>query len=307
MTISQRPLPAPGSIGAWVLAARPATLPVAVAPVAVGAAVASTLGTLRVPAVLSALFAALLIQIGTNFANDVFDHEKGADDAQRIGPPRAVQKGLLSATAVRQGMVAAFVAAVLLGLYLAYVGGPVIVAIGLLSILSGIAYTGGPYPLGYNGLGDVFVFVFFGPVAVGGATWVAIGPAPAGAVAAPLPRGAPAPAVLVINNVRDRVGDARTGKRTLVVRFGRAFGVVLHAGLHVVAALAPILGVLAGWLPAPSLVALPTLGLGLGVTRVLATSDDGARLNGLLGRQAKILLAFSALYALSITCSPWLG
>ncbi len=307
MSTSHRPLPAPGSFGAWVLASRPATLPVAVAPVAVGAAVASTFGSLRPIAVVAALLGALLIQIGTNFANDVFDHEKGADDAQRIGPPRAVQKGLLTPSAVRWGMALAFGAAVLTGIYLAFVGGPVIIAIGVLSILSGIAYTGGPYPLGYNGLGDLFVFVFFGPVAVVGTTWVAIGQAPAGAFVASIPVGALAAAVLVINNVRDRVGDTRTGKRTLVVRYGRAFGVTFHAALHVAAGLAPIVGVLAGWLPALSLVALPTLALGFGVTRVLATTDDGAKLNGLLARQAKVLLAFSAILAAAITCSPWLG
>lgn len=298
-----RSLPAPGSFGAWVLASRPATLPVAVAPVAVGTAVASTIAPIRWPAVLAALVGALLIQIGTNFANDVFDHEKGTDDEARIGPPRAVQKGLLSSGAVKRGMIAAFGAAALLGVYLAVVGGPVIIAIGVLSILSGIAYTGGPYPLGYNGLGDLFVFVFFGPVAVVGTTWVAIGSAPSGAWVASIPVGALATAVLVINNVRDRVGDARSGKRTLVVRYGRALGVALHAALHVAAAAAPIAGVLLGWLPKTSLVALPMLALGFGVTKTLATTDDGVRLNGLLARQAKVLLAFAAVLSLAIAWS----
>ncbi|NUO52066.1 MAG: 1,4-dihydroxy-2-naphthoate polyprenyltransferase [Polyangiaceae bacterium] len=292
-------LPLPGSMGAWVMASRPATLPVAVAPVAVGAAVASALGALRWPAALAALAGALFIQIGTNFANDVFDAEKGADDEQRVGPPRAVQKGLLTPGAVRIGMAVAFGLATLLGIYLAVVGGPVIVAIGIASILSGIAYTGGPYPLGYNGLGDVFVFVFFGPVAVVGTTWVAAGQAPAAAFAASVPVGALATAVLVINNVRDRVGDARTGKRTLVVRYGRLFGLIEHAALHAAAALAPVIGVILGWLPATSLIALPTLALGLGITRALATRE-GAELNPLLARQAKILLAFSALLAAGI-------
>jgi len=302
-----RTLPAPGSAGAWVLASRPATLPVAVAPVAVGVAVASSVAPVHWGAALAALFGALCIQVGTNFANDVFDHEKGTDDDTRIGPPRAVQKGLLSAAAVRTGMAVAFGLATLAGVYLAWVGGPVIVAIGVASILSGIAYTGGPYPLGYHGLGDVFVFVFFGPVAVMGTAWVAAGQLPAGALPASVPIGALATAVLVINNVRDRAGDARSGKRTVVVRFGRAFGVALHAALHVVSAVAPLVGVAVGWLPATSLVALPILWLGLRVTKTLATTDDGEKLNPLLGRQAKVLLAFAAVFSSGIAWSSVFG
>jgi 1,4-dihydroxy-2-naphthoate octaprenyltransferase len=287
-------------MGAWILASRPATLPVAVAPVAVGTAVAHVIGEVRWMPAAAALAGAVLIQIGTNFANDVFDAEKGADDEKRIGPPRAVQKGLLTPRAVRVGMAVAFGLATLLGIYLAIVGGPVIVAIGIASILSGIAYTGGPYPLGYNGLGDAFVFVFFGPVAVAGTTWVAAGQAPAAAYLASVPVGALATAVLVINNVRDRVGDARTGKRTLVVRHGRRFGVVEHAALHLAAGFAPVLGAIGGWLPATSLMALPVLALGWRITRELASNDDGARLNPLLARQAKVLLAFAAVFAFGI-------
>ena len=311
-----RALPAPGSMGAWVLASRPATLPVAVAPVVVGVAVASRVAPVHWGGAVAALLGALLIQIGTNFANDVFDHEKGTDDEARIGPPRAVQKGLLSAAAVRTGMAIVFGLATLAGVYLAWVGGPVIVAIGVASILSGIAYTGGPYPLGYHGLGDVFVFIFFGPVAVMGTTWVAVGQLPAGAFAASVPIGALATAVLVINNVRDRAGDARSGKRTVVVRFGRAFGVALHGALHVLSAVVPLAAVVLGWLPASSLLALPILWIGFRVTKTLATTDAGAsltdgepgeKLNPLLGRQAKVLLAFAAVFSSGIAWSHVFG
>src|SRR5262245_61868549 len=142
-------LPRPGSLGAWVLAARPATLGAAFAPVAVGAACAWEAGGLRWGPTLGALAGAFLIQIGTNFANDVFDYEKGADTGERLGPTRAVQAGLLTAAQVRRGLWLTFGLALLAGLYLAWVGGWAFVAIGLASILSGIAYTGGPYPLGY--------------------------------------------------------------------------------------------------------------------------------------------------------------
>ncbi len=300
-------LPEPSSLGAWVLAARPQTLPVAVAPVAVGASVAYASGAPNWLAVGAALFGALMLQVGTNFANDVFDFEKGADDERRLGPPRAVQRGLLTPRAVRIGMAVSFLAAALAGVYLIAVAGWPILVIGVASILSGIAYTGGPYPLGYHGLGDVFVFVFFGPVAVMGTAWVAAGQLPAGALPASVPIGALATAVLVINNVRDRAGDARSGKRTVVVRFGRAFGVALHAALHVVSAVAPLVGVAVGWLPATSLMALPVLWLGLRVTKTLATTDDGEKLNPLLGRQAKVLLAFAAVFSSGIAWSSVFG
>ncbi|MEO1087712.1 MAG: 1,4-dihydroxy-2-naphthoate octaprenyltransferase, partial [Acidobacteriota bacterium] len=148
---------APNPVKAWILASRPPTLGAAVVPVAIGAAVAHAAGGLSLWPTLAALFGAIWIQIGTNFANDVFDFEKGADTEDRLGPTRAVQAGLLSARAMRRGMAVAFGLAFLAGLYLVTVGGWPILAIGVASILSGIAYTGGPYPLGYNGLGDVFV------------------------------------------------------------------------------------------------------------------------------------------------------
>jgi len=156
----------------WLLAIRLRTLPVAAAPVAVGTALAATEGGARVLPALAALAGALLLQIGSNIANDLFDHEKGADTEERIGPPRVAQLGLLSPEEMRRGMGGVFGAALLVGLYLTAVGGWPIVVVGLLAITAAIAYTGGPWPFGYRGLGDPAVFFFFGPVAVMGTSYV---------------------------------------------------------------------------------------------------------------------------------------
>ncbi|MFO0602774.1 MAG: 1,4-dihydroxy-2-naphthoate polyprenyltransferase [Polyangiales bacterium] len=291
----------PSRAAIWVMACRPATLTAAVVPVLVGAAVAwraAGAAGVRWGALTAALLGAVFIQIGTNLANDVFDHEKGADTAERLGPTRVTQAGLLTAAEVRRGMVVAFGLAVAAGAYLVAVGGPVIVAIGLASIASGIAYTGGPYPLGYNGLGDVFVFVFFGLVAVCGTAFVATGALPMLAWLAAVPVGALATAVLVVNNVRDRSTDVRAGKRTLVVRFGRAFGVAEYAGLWLLAAGAT--AGMAAWLRTPwVLLPLVTLPLGAKLARTVATVE-GAPLNATLAATAKALLAFGSLLAVGL-------
>ncbi len=291
----------PSRAAIWVMACRPATLTAALVPVLVGAAVAwRAVGAagMRWGALAAALFGAMCIQIGTNLANDVFDHEKGADTAERLGPTRVTQAGLLTAAEVRRGMVVAFGLAVLAGVYLVAVGGPVIVAIGLASIASGVAYTGGPYPLGYNGLGDVFVFVFFGLVAVCGTVFVTAAQVTALAWWAAVPVGALATAVLVVNNVRDRETDVRAGKRTLVVRFGRRFGVAEYVGLWGLAAGVTV--ALAVWLRSPwVLLPLLTLPVGVRLSRVVATVE-GAPLNATLAATAKSLLVFGSLLAMGL-------
>ena len=201
----------PGSLRAWVLAARPATLAVAVVPVLVGTAIAHAMHHARIGPALAALLGAMWIQIGTNFANDVFDYEKGADTEERLGPVRATQAGLLDARAMRIGMIASFALATFAGTYLLAVAGWPVFVIGIVSIASGIAYTGGPYPLGYNGLGDLFVFVFFGFVAVCGTVFVQTASVPWMAIAASIPVGALATAILVVNNVRDGATDVKAG------------------------------------------------------------------------------------------------
>lgn len=294
----------PSAARVWLLATRPATLTAALAPVLVGAAVsAHAVGSARVrwTAVLAAALGATFIQIGTNLANDVFDYEKGADTSERLGPLRVTQAGYLTPRQVRAGMVAAFVCAALAGVYLIAVAGWPIVVIGLASIASGVAYTGGPYPLGYNGLGDVFVFVFFGLVAVCGTALVAVGEIPWTAWAAAVPVGALATAVLVVNNVRDHETDVKAGKRTLVVRLGRAFGVREYAALWALALAVPValaVSLRAPWMLLP-LLTLPTARRLAG----LVHATRGAALNPLLGATARMLLAHSALAALGFALS----
>ncbi len=204
----------------WILAARPKTLPAAAAPVVMGTAVAISEHVFQPGPALAALLGALLLQIGANFANDVFDFKKGADTTERLGPTRVTQAGLLSPGQVMAGMWITFSLAALVGLYLVFGGGWPIVVIGLLSIASAIAYTGGPFPLGYNGLGDLFVFIFFGLVAVCGTYYVQAGTVSAAAVLTSIPVGLLATAILVVNNLRDIDTDRAAGKKTLAVRFG---------------------------------------------------------------------------------------
>lgn len=288
----------PSTLRVWLLATRPATLTAALAPVLVGAAAsAHAVGAagVRWGAVLAAALGAMFIQVGTNLANDVFDYEKGADTAERLGPLRVTQAGLLTPRQVRAGMIASFALATLAGVYLVATCGWPIVVIGLASIASGIAYTGGPYPLGYNGLGDVFVFVFFGLVAVCGTAFVATGGVPWTAWAAAVPVGALATAVLVVNNVRDHETDVKAGKRTLVVRHGRDFGVREYAALWAVSLAVPV--ALAFSLRAPWML-LPVLTLPSAMKLPRAVRETkGRALNPLLAATAKMLLAHAALAA----------
>jgi 1,4-dihydroxy-2-naphthoate octaprenyltransferase len=289
---------APGSARAWLLAARPKTLPAAAAPVLVGSAVAHVSGGFRVLPAAAALAGALLLQIGANFANDVFDFEKGADDARRVGPTRATQAGLLSPAAMRAGMVVIFALATLCGVALTAVAGWPIVLIGVLSILSAIAYTGGPWPLGYHGLGDLFVMVFFGFVAVCGTVYAQTLTVPALAWPAAVSVGALATAILVVNNVRDEETDRATGKRTLAVRLGRGAGVAEFAALVVLAGAGVVAVAVLRARPWP-LLALATAPEGIRLVRRLVR-DRGPALNTSLAHTARLLAVASALLALGI-------
>jgi len=279
--------------GIWIAAARPRTLPAAVVPVVVGTA------CVEHPAwgpALAALGGALAIQIGTNFANDVFDAERGADGPDRVGPRRAVAAGLISPAAMKRAMVAAFAVACAFGLYLVAAAGWPIAAVGIASVLAGIAYTGGPYPLGYHGLGDVFVLVFFGFVAVCGTAYVQVGRVPAIAAWAALAVGALATAIIVVNNLRDRAGDARAGKRTLAVRLGRRGSLVEYALLLAAAYAVPV-GLAVGY--GRPWCALPVVSLPLALARVrkLARAVDGPAFNACLAATAQLLLVHGVLFA----------
>ena len=288
-----------GPVRRWILAIRPATLPAAVTPVLVGTAAAYAEGGFAPLPALAALIGALLLQVGANLANDLYDFEKGADTDERLGPTRVVQAGLLSPASIRRGMVLTFALAFLVGVYLVWVGGWPIVVIGLASIAAAVAYTGGPYPLGYNGLGDIAVFIFFGLVAVCGTAYVQAGYVPALAWLAAVPVGTLVTAILVVNNVRDIDTDRAAGKRTLAVRFGRRTAILEYAALLAVAYAVPVGLLLTGRLEAWVLLPLVTLPLALRLAQRVAT-DRGRALNPSLGRTAQLSMLFGGLFALGI-------
>lgn len=299
----------PASIGpmspvrAWMLAARPKTLPAAMAPVLVGAALAIHDDTFALLPALAALLGALLLQIGSNFANDYFDFFKGADTAERLGPVRATAGGLLSPGQMRWGMVTVFGLAALVGLYLIAIGGWPILAVGVASILAAILYTGGPFPFGYYGLGDLFVFIFFGLVAVCGTYYVQALALPPSVVLAAVPTGLLITAILVVNNLRDIETDARAGKRTLAVMLGRA-GTRREYGLLLgVAYLLPLLLWLAYDYSLYVLISWLTLPLAYRLLRAIFSRTDGPGLNAALADTARLSLLFSLLLAVGIVLS----
>ncbi|HVW22673.1 MAG TPA: 1,4-dihydroxy-2-naphthoate polyprenyltransferase [Opitutaceae bacterium] len=281
----------------WLEAARPRTLPAALAPVLVGSALAAHDGAFRGGAALLCLGFALLIQIGTNFANDYYDFVHGADHAGRVGPVRAVAAGLVAPPLMRRAMWLTFAAAFLLGLGLLARGGPWLLAVGVASILSGIAYTGGPYPLGYHGLGDLFVFLFFGLVAVAATYFVQAGRISAHALPAAAAIGLLASNILVVNNYRDYDSDAAAGKRTLVVRFGRRFARAQYAISAAAALAAPLLYLSLGykaWCLLPCLLAP----LAWSLVRRLRPEAPPRRLIALLGETGGFLALYAGLFAL---------
>ena len=301
-----RALPPPGSLGAWLLAIRPPTLVAAVVPVAIGSACAALAGGFRLGPALAALTGALLLQVIANLANDLFDYERGADTEERLGPARAVQSGLLSRGAVRSGIALVIALALLVGSYLVAVAGLPVLVIGLCSILAALAYTGGPFPLGYNGLGEVFVIVFFGFVAVCGTTFVQLGVVPPLAWLAAVPPGLLASGLLVVNNVRDRATDRRAGKRTLAVRWGRGAAEVEYAALLLGSYAAPLLAWGAGLAPITALLPLATFAWA-GRLWIHLHRDEGRALNRTLYGTAQLTFGFGLLLAFGIAWGaiPW--
>ncbi len=281
---------------AWILAARPKTLPAAVGPVLVGAALALADGRFQWGPALAALLCALLLQIGSNFANDYFDFFKGADTHERLGPTRVTAAGLLSPTAMRWGMIVVFGAAAVVGLFLIWVGGWPIFWAGLAAILAALAYTGGPFPFGYYGLGELFVFIFFGLVAVCGTYFVQAQTLTATTIWAAVPPGLLITAILVVNNLRDIETDRRANKLTLAVRLGRQGTQIEYATLLVIAYLIPFwlwLGMgKAAWVCLPWL----TLPLAIPLLRTVFTTE-GKALNATLAGTARLSLLYSLLLA----------
>lgn len=287
---------------AWWAALRVRTLPAAVVPVVVGTAAAAHAGGLQAGLASVALAAALLLQIGTNLVNDWGDARRGADGPDRLGPVRVTQAGLVPPRAVLAAAAAAFAGAAILGLVLIAHGGSPILVIGIASILAGIAYTAGPWPLAYHGLGEAFVFVFFGLVAVCGTTFVQVGHVTPTAGAAAVPTGLLATAILLVNNVRDVDTDRGAGKRTLAVRLGRSGGRALYCAALALAFAAPAAMALAGLTSAHALAAWLAAPLAVAPLRAVLTRTDGPALNAALAATARLHLVFGTLLAAGIAC-----
>ncbi len=284
-------------MASWVGAARPPTLWAAVAPVVVGSALAAFDEAFREDVLVVTLFAAVAIQVGVNFANDLADAERGADDASRIGPTRAVSSGLISPASMRRGIVAAFGVAAVAGVYLIWVAGWVVAVIGIVSIIAALGYTGGPYPYGYHGWGEVFVFVFFGLVATAGTRYVYDATTTSAAWVSGVVMGLLAAAILEANNIRDIGTDPTAGKKTLAVLVGRRTARVLFvasvAGAFVVVAAGALSGTLPAWM-ALGMLAAP---LAARPIRLVTTEITGPPLSRALKDTARLQVVVALLMA----------
>lgn len=303
----------PSQSRAWLMAARPQTLPAAASPVIVGTAMAYAANRFAIVPALAALLGAELIQIGTNFANDYFDAVKGADTDEREGFTRVTQTGLIPPARVKLATATAYGLAFLVGIYLVFVGGLPIVVIGLASILAGVTYTGGPYPFGYHGLGDLFVFVFFGLVAVTGTyyvqavsfvagsfpLWIQPGTVTADVVVASLPMAALSTAILVVNNVRDLETDRATGKITLAVRLGYRGSRIEFFGLLTLAYLVPLYFAGTGY-GLTALLPLASLPYAYRIWGIVSSRTDGEALNPALESTGKLLALYAILFATGV-------
>jgi len=293
----------PGEARIWLMAARPRTLPAAVAPVLVGTALAGYIGVFHWLRFVAALLGAILIQVGTNLSNDYSDARRGADAEDRLGPVRVTAGGLVPPRQVLIATYLTFGLAVLVGVYLIVVAGWQLLLVGVASILAGVAYTGGPKPYGYEGLGEVFVFLFFGVVAVAGSYFVQVRSLSWEAFALSVPVGLLAAAILVVNNIRDIDSDRRAGKRTSAVRLGRertrtTFGAVVYLAF-LCAPVTWLFGPVTAWVLLPWL----TLGLAVPLVRLVRTHADGPSLNQALTKTGMLQLAFCTLLSAGLLLS----
>ncbi|MFZ4525627.1 MAG: 1,4-dihydroxy-2-naphthoate polyprenyltransferase [Chlorobium sp.] len=285
----------PSSSQAWMLAIRPRTLPAGAVPVVLGSALAAVDGRFRFLPALVALICALGIQVATNFINEIYDFRKGADTAERLGPTRTVAAGIISEKTMIRVSASLVGTVFLLGLYLVYTSGWPILVVGLLSLLFAWAYTGGPYPIAYSGLGDLFVFVFFGLVAVGGTYYVQ-----AAALSLPVFLAATAPGafsvnILLVNNIRDIATDRTVGKMTLPARIGGEWARRLYIALTVVAFLVPVFLFLNGYSPW-GMLSLLSAPLAFSMIRKLYASE-GRELNNVLAGTGKLMTIHGLLFA----------
>lgn len=293
----------PGGIRIWLMAARPRTLPAAIAPVLVGTALAGFQHIFHPLRLLAALLGAIFIQVGTNLSNDYSDARRGADTEDRLGPVRVTAGGLVPPRQVLVATYVSFGLAVLAGAYLIAVAGWELLLVGAASILAGVLYTGGPRPYGYEGLGEVFVFLFFGIVAVAGSYFVQVKHLEWEAFALAVPVGLLAAAILVVNNFRDIESDRRAGKRTLAVRLGRARTRMMFAAVVYLAfVLTPVTwaaGPMRAWVMLPWL----SLPLAAAVVRTVRNQTDGPSLNQALGRSGMLQLTFCVLLSAGLLLS----
>jgi 1,4-dihydroxy-2-naphthoate octaprenyltransferase len=295
----------PSALQTWLLAVRPATLPAAASGVVVGLGAALAAGAaFRLDTALGCLAVALLLQVVANLANDLSDFRRGADTPDRAGPTRVASAGLVSERQLEVAIGLTIATAGLIGLWLAWIGGPALVGLGLLAIVAALAYTGGPWPYGYRGLGEVFVFIFFGLVAVVGTAYLqALRFEPLFVVAA-IPVGALTTAILVVNNLRDIPTDAAAGKRTLAVMFGRRATAAEYGLLLATAFAAPVALLFAGF-GVVQLLPLVSAPLAGPLLRTVRDFREPRQLNVVLKGTARLALVFGLLFALALSLRGW--
>lgn len=279
----------------WLQAARPKTLIAGISPVLIGMSLALAQGHFNLLTLLFTLLTSLGIQIGTNFANDYCDFVKGADTATRKGPLRVTQAGLVSQVAIKRATTGVFACTALFGSYLVWEGGFVIAVLLGLAILLGILYTAGPYPLGYVGLGDLCVFLFFGPIAVASTYYLQTHTLSYGAIIAGIAPGALSSAILIVNNLRDIEEDRLAQKKTLAVRFGSQFGKLEYLFAILLTLCSSL--VLSREHPFCLLSALILIP-GAALIRAVFTNDNVYAFNGLLQRTAQLLLLYTLLFCI---------
>lgn len=302
----------PTGAGIWLLAIRPATLPASVSGVVVGLGAARATGApFRLDTALGCMAVALLLQVCANLANDLSDFRRGADTPERLGPTRVTAAGLVTVGQLEAAIVLVLVTAGIVGGWLATLGGPVLVALGVAAILAALAYTGGPFPYGYHGLGELFVFVFFGFVAVIGTAELQSGRVELLYVLAAIPVGALTTAILVVNNLRDAATDRAASKRTLAVMLGEGFARAEYLGCLVVAAVVPVGLVVARWGGASvaagplTLLPLSTIPMAVPLWRTVCADGDPRRLNPVLRGTARLTLVFALLFTVGLVAGRW--
>lgn len=286
----------------WLLAARPKTLPASVAPILLGTAVAIQEGGFHFLTAIMALVTALLLQIAANFANDALDFKRGADTAERTGPTRITSSGFVTPEAVLRATGITLALATLSGLYLVWRGGWPFLVLGIAALVCAVAYTGGPWPLAYLGLGEVFVFLFFGPIAVTGTAYLQTQELTFLALATAIPAGAMAVCILIVNNVRDLEQDRRAGKNTVAVRIGDKASRREYVLIQQLTLLVPFIFWTVGWLNAWSLLTLLSWPLFWRLWRQMST-HRGAQLNATLGATGRTLFVYSVLLSIALILS----